>query len=355
MLVAGQAEVLPSVAAVGGCQGFVVAPFLASAQQPVVVIGGKAQPLELTGKGIEAIDAIETIETIETIDTIGTIPATEATGPSPSASYAADFAAFHGALQQGTFQKLVLARCTEAPRPGGTRPTELFLRACHSYPRLFIALVHTPQSGTWLTATPEVLLECLPDEDGPHSHLWHTMALAGTMRLRPDEMGGEGQHLRWSAKNIQEQRLVATYIHDVLRRHADDVSEEGPRTVRAANLVHLRSDFTFPLSNNICTRVGRLLSDLHPTPAVCGLPKAEALRFIVEHEHAPRSYYSGFMGPVSPEGPGTHLFVTLRCMQLLAHRCRLYAGGGLLRESTVQKEWQETEAKLGTMRSILQA
>ena len=185
-----------------------------------------------------------------------------------------------------------------------------------------------------------------------------------------DKTDNEGQHLRWSAKNIQEQRYVASYLADVLRRFSDDVCEEGPRTVRAAHLVHLRSDFTFSLDNKRCTRIGKLLEALHPTPAVCGLPKDEAQRFIISHEHHPRHYYSGFMGPfnvnedenenVDPishliphTSHFTHLYVSLRCMHITDSAYHLYAGGGLLRESNEQQEWQETEAKMDTMRRLL--
>ena len=222
----------------------------------------------------------------------------------------------------------------------------LFERACQRYPRMFIALVSAPQCGTWLTATPEVLLENLPQSD-----LWRTIALAGTMRLRDDELDGEGLHLRWSTKNIQEQRYVASYIADTLKRLGLDYREEGPRTVRAANLVHLRSDFTFSLSNN-GTRVGALLDALHPTPAVCGLPKKEALEFILQNEPVPRRYYCGFMGPVNSQC-STHLYVTLRCMQIASQHYHLYAGGGLLCDSVCDKEWRETEAKMETMRQIV--
>ena len=130
-----------------------------------------------------------------------------------------------------------------------------------------------------------------------------------------------------------------------------DFHEEGPRTVRAANLVHLRSDFTFTLPDD--GHIGNLLQVLHPTPAVCGLPKREAFRFIVSNEHSPRRYYSGFMGPLNLPTSGTHLYVSLRCMNIVGNRFYLYAGGGLLTSSTEHQEWQETEAKLQTMQQVL--
>ena len=257
--------------------------------------------------------------------------------------YIRDFKHFHACLKTNVFKKIVISRCLEIEKSAGEDPVGLFETACRLYPRLFIALVYTPQSGMWLTATPEILLE------GDNSR-WRTIALAGTMRLEGDALQGEGETARWSAKNIEEQRYVASYIYDCLKTFANDIHEEGPRTVRAANLVHLRSDFTFTLFNS--ARVGELLHALHPTPAVCGLPKEEALRFILENEHTPRLYYSGFMGPLQLQG-ATHLYVSLRCMQITDTHYRLYAGGGLLKESVEEQEWQETEAKLDTMRALI--
>ena len=162
---------------------------------------------------------------------------------------------------------------------------------------------------------------------------------------------------------------MATYIAECLERFTDDFREEGPRTVRAANLVHLRSDFTFKLASNDC--IGDLLQALHPTPAVCGIPKRDAFQFIIRNELTPRRYYSGFMGPLkTPSGSpclggekaspkqgrlegSTHLYVSLRCMNIESDRYRLYAGGGLLKDSTEEQEWLETEAKLETMRRCI--
>ena len=83
------------------------------------------------------------------------------------------------------------------------------------------------------------------------------------------------------------------------------------------------------------------------------MPKEAACRFILRSEHLSRSYYSGFSGRI---GDGrAMLYVTLRCMQLSRTVCRLYAGGGLLKESIEENEWQETEAKLDTMRQLLRS
>jgi isochorismate synthase len=150
---------------------------------------------------------------------------------------------------------------------------------------------------------------------------------------------------------VNEQRYVSTFITHQLERFAHHLREEGPYTTRAGHLAHLRSDYHFTMNDP--SHVGDLLYALHPTPAVGGLPKQEAYRFIRHYEHQPRQYYSGFLGPLSVRSQ-SHLFVTLRCMRIYDDMCRLYAGGGLLAESVEQTEWQETENKLDTMRRIIE-
>ena len=248
--------------------------------------------------------------------------------------YQIDFANFHAHLANGDFSKLVLSRSLWMGCQKVVSPIELFLQTCERYPRVFVCLVYTSQSGMWLTATPEILLAGSGEE-------WQTVALAGTMPYEDD--------VRWSDKNIQEQRYVATYITEQLERFTSDFKEEGPKTIRAGHLAHLRSDFHFRLEER---RIGELIQALHPTPAVCGLPKQEAFRFILQNEHHDRRSYSGFMGPLMVENK-TSLFVTLRCMEIFSNGYRLYAGGGILKDSTEEQEWQETEIKLDTMRNII--
>ncbi len=329
MRVEGETRELLSCTQLNGCSGFVIAPFEVKQGQPIVVIEDSA--------------------TVCPLPPVMTPPPVAATLSPVDSSYAIDFANFHTQLTEGTFRKIVLARCSDETTHEAIEPVTLFHRACQLYPRMFIALVHTEQSGTWLTATPEILLE-------GHGGEWRTIALAGTMLLEGEQLRGEGENATWSTKNIEEQRIVATYIAECLEQFTGDFREEGPRTVRAANLVHLRSDFTFTLPDD--RHIGNLLQALHPTPAVCGLPKRETMQFITRNEHRPRCYYSGFMGPLQlphqPQGElSTHLYVSLRCMNVNGNHYRLYAGGGLLKDSTKQQEWQETEAKLETMRRCL--
>ncbi|SFG25066.1 isochorismate synthase [Prevotella sp. KH2C16] len=321
----GSPEVLASPAALNGRQGFVFAPFAPSPECPLLLM----QPDEIAVRRVEEVPLPASSSPLQTGDIAG------------RKVYAADFRRFFSQLRSGAFDKIVLARCVCQPVVQPRSAEQLFLMACRLYPRVFVALIEMPQSGTWLMGTPEVLLN---GEGG----LWSTMALAGTQPVGHEDEDME--RVAWSQKNQEEQQYVASYIADVLHGHADQVRMSEPYTVRAARLYHLRTDFHFRLHDE--ERVGDLLNDLHPTPAVCGIPKEEARRFILENEHAGRRYYSGFCGPLRLGG-ATHLFVSLRCMQILAAEYRLYAGGGLLRESREEQEWKETEGKLQAMKRLI--
>ena len=184
-------------------------------------------------------------------------------------------------------------------------------------------------------ATPEILLSGNGCE-------FKTMALAGTHT---------GEETVWTKKEQEEQQYVSDYIEDVISEFTDEYSKKGPFTTMAANLYHLRTDFLFRLEDTDC--LGEVLDALFPTPAICGIPKEETRQYILDHESINRKYYSGFVGPLMPSGE-TQLYVSLRCMNIhQGGSFQLYAGGGLLAESEMQKEWEETEAKLGTMRAVI--
>ena len=362
----GEPEELHSASELNSRSGYVVAPFAVTDSEPLLLIRADevvriplftddlSAMLELTKERLTALSpSLADLDVgIPGDGDVGaetlTDEALRREQTTAQLRYHIDFASFHAHLQTGEFQKIVLSRCSHERLRAGVTPLELFQKACERYPRMFVSLVNTRRSGLWLMATPEILLE------GSGRH-WRTIALAGTMDI-PDQQ----EEPNWSTKNIQEQRYVATYITECLEQFLlgeaapedlmHDIEEDGPYTAQAANVLHLRSDFSFSLPEG--ARIGNLLRRLHPTPAVCGLPKDQTFDFIRRNESAPRRYYSGFTGLLNLNGE-THLFVSLRCMQIAADGCRLYAGGGLLRDSVEEQEWQETESKLEAMRGLI--
>ena len=261
------------------------------------------------------------------------------------------FRQFHNRIINGQFKKIVLSRISIEQSVSEIDPIKLFHRACILYPRMFTALVSMPQCGTWLMATPEILVESIEDR-------WHTMSVAGTIHIDEKDTDENlalrkqtGDINEWNSKNIQEQAYVSQYISNCLQQHNGiNIEKNGPYTLRAGMIKHLATDFTFNIADN-CT-IGQIINELHPTPAVCGIPKAEAYKYILENEGYERKYYSGFSGVINCD-EGTHLYVTLRCMQIEKQKCTLYSGGGLLADSEENNEWQETEIKMETMRRCL--
>ncbi len=331
----GEPEVLASVAQLNGKEGFVMAPFAPSPECPVVLMHPDESSLlqiadNAPRKGTDGSERI----------------AENATGLDEQEKqvYANDFALFHDQLDEGVFRKIVLARKLRLNTDVSAEM--LFMRACRMFPRLFVALFCTEKTGMWLMATPEVLLR----GDGRE---FATMSLAGTQKAQPSRTVADYpvEGVVWSEKNREEQQYVTDYIELCVKGFADCYSVKGPYTTMAANLYHLRTDISFRMEDT--SRLGDVLERLYPTPAVCGIPKEEARRFILANEHEPRKYYSGFVGPLSLSGK-TRLFVSLRCMNILQDgTCELYAGGGLLKESEAEKEWAETEAKMETMKRVL--
>ena len=254
----------------------------------------------------------------------------------PDECYNSAFEKFSKALNDGIFKKLVLSRCEKIPFEN-IDSFGSFLKACAAYPRMMVYLAKTPATGIWLGCTPEILLS------GEKSH-YRTVALAGTMAAD----GNDIRNLVWSEKNKEEQAVVASYIRSRLNVLATVIEEEGPYTSKAGNLVHLKSEFHF--SPKPSCSLADIIGSLHPTPAVCGLPKDEALAFILKNEGYDRSYYSGIVGMLDFSGT-TNLYVNLRCANLSEGIA--YAGGGLLRQSDVRSEWNETEEKLKTIKKIL--
>ncbi|MGI6231931.1 MAG: isochorismate synthase, partial [Prevotella sp.] len=308
-------------------EGFVLAPFFANEDNPLLLMHADIHVCMDINKDSEAYTPLKICEESDEKN-----------------HYHLDFANFHAQICEGQFQKLVLSRQLKlfADQPIPVR--DLFLRACRRYPHQFVALVSMQRAGTWLMATPELLLSGKAGQ-------WQTMALAGTRRANGDSAEKSPLTIsQWTKKDLMEQRYVTTYITEILEHYANDITVKGPYTSMAAQLLHLRTDFHFTLNEK--QRIGSLLSDLFPTPAVCGLPKDTALKFILDNEYINRRYYSGFCGVLQPEGT-TNLYVSLRCMEIDVNHCTLYAGGGLLRESQEEKEWQETEAKLQTMKVLL--
>lgn len=321
--------------------GYVVMPFVVSPATPLLFIRpdeisrhSVAEPdAEGAGRGGKNTGAPENDATTAGLGLPGSHVTDEA---EERGRYARSFASAHSRLLCGELQKMVLSRRLHVSHDG-LNAYRLFLSACHSRPSCFVALWWTSATGCWLVATPEPLLEHTASN-------WHTVALAGTMPYI------KGVEPTWSEKNREEQAIVERFITSRLDGIAYNLQQSATHATKAGNICHLCTDFRFSLRHPSDVRA--LLLRLHPTPAVCGLPRAAARQAILADEASPRRYYAGFSGPLGLEGE-TRLYVSLRCMEFTPSLATLYAGGGIMPESVEQEEWEETQRKLQTMLRLL--
>lgn len=211
-------------------------------------------------------------------------------------------------------------------------PEVFFEALCESYPSAFVYLISSPFFGIWIGASPEKLLEV-------HADRCHTMALAGTRKV--------SDAIPWGEKEFEEHEFVADFIAEQLKTNgATKIQRSERKTVISGAVSHLRTDFDFdlPLEN----RVG-LIQRLHPTPAVSGFPREEALQLIRESESHARALYAGIIGILDED---IELFVNLRCAQVTQGEMFLYLGGGFTKDSDSELEWTETENKAQTLLNV---
>lgn len=238
-------------------------------------------------------------------------------------------------IAQGSILKVVLSRKEEV-KILKLKLKLLFKKLLIKYPSAFVYIWYHPKVGLWIGATPESLLIV----EGKN---FKTMALAGT------QLYIGSKEILWGKKEKEEQQIVTDYIVAQLKGFNLNVSI--PYSKKAGSLLHICTEINGEL--NSIDQLGSIINKLHPTPAVCGLPKEKAKNFILKEENYNREFYTGFIGELNKKNTSS-LYVNLRCMQIKDDHAILYVGGGITAESIPEKEWEETLAKSEIMKSIIQ-
>jgi len=272
-------------------------------------------------------------------------------------------------IMKGDLKKVVLSRMEEVPLENPD-PIEIFKSLLIKYSTAFVYVWFHPEIGLWLGATPETLLQV-------ERNRFKTMALAGTQKF------AGSLEVNWGEKEQEEQQFVTDAILDNLKEYVSNIKTNGPYTTQAGALLHLRTD----ISGEIISKEGNsvqenphstgnlkeIIHSIHPTPAICGLPKDPAKQFILENENYDREFYTGFLGELNMKKniqrsgnrrntenlaygstlTQTSLFVNLRCMKLEENRALLFVGGGITKESDPVAEWEETQNKAETMKAVI--
>lgn len=239
------------------------------------------------------------------------------------------------AILQGEFDKVVLSRKIILKQQISI--VETFENLISTYQTAFRYLFFHPKIGLWMGATPEQLVKI-------NQNQFETVALAGTQLY--------SENVSWSIKEIEEQQFVTDYIVDKVKDKVKQLIVTDIKTVKAGNLAHLKSFISGELTTDF--QANDLIKTLHPTPAVCGLPKEKAIDFILKNEDYNRKYYAGFLGEYNKNNQ-TDLFVNLRCLEVENDILNIYVGCGITKDSNPEKEFIETENKSMTVRNVLVA
>ncbi|HEX3393033.1 MAG TPA: isochorismate synthase [Acidimicrobiales bacterium] len=250
-------------------------------------------------------------------------------------------AAVHEAVARiasGPLAKVVLARevVVDGGRPFDRREVLDRLRA--GDPTSFTYAV-----GGFVGASPELLVRRRGDQV-----LSRPMAGTTTRGATPADDDRMVAALAASPKEASEHALVVGAVREALQPVCDQLTAGArPDAVRLATVTHLATSVAGHLIDPAPSALA-LAGLLHPTPAVGGLPRAEALAAIAELEAFDRGLYAGPVGWVDSRGDGEWA-VALRCARLDGARAYLVAGAGIMADSDPDAEWAETEAKLEPM------
>ncbi|MGO4853662.1 isochorismate synthase [Phaeovulum sp. W22_SRMD_FR3] len=250
-------------------------------------------------------------------------------------------------IAAGTLDKIVLSRRLDLMAAEQIDPTALLL-ALRRDPMAMVFSVSLPdrvagQPRRLVGATPELLVERRGRQVRSHP-------LAGSAPRQADPLADRAvsARLMQSAKDAYEHKIAAEAVLDSLAPFcARLAAPEGMALHGTATMWHLGTRIEGDLRDPD-TPVAELLAVLHPTPAVCGQPRAAAAQAIAEIEGYDRDFYAGAVGWTDAAGDGTW-HVALRCAEIDGNAARLYAGVGVVDGSRAEDELAETSAKFRTV------
>jgi isochorismate synthase len=263
----------------------------------------------------------------------------------PPAHYEAAVARAVELVRAGRIEKVVLAREVRVHAPGPIDPAPVLDGLRAAFGACYCYCVGTPELA-FLGASPELLVR----REGARAQ---TVALAGTTRRSADPAVDDhlGEQLLRSTKDREEQAIVSRRIERTLAPASVWVAAaDEPVLVKVQNVQHLATPIRAQLAEPV--PVVELAGLLHPTPAVGGEPRDDAVRLIPALEGLDRGWYAAPVGwsDLSEDG---ELFVAIRCALLRGEVAHLYAGNGVVRDSVPADELAETEVKLEALLPLL--
>jgi len=241
-------------------------------------------------------------------------------------------------VEAGELRKLVLAVRQQLQLAQPLDPLRLLAQLRERQPGSCRFLWQRADGPALLGASPERLLTVRQGQ-------LRSDALAGTAPVGPN-----ADQLLHSDKDRREHELVVEAITAVLQQSGlTPRRPRHPRLARHGQLMHLHTPITAALGDQQPLAVA---AALHPTPAVAGLPRREAMAALRSLEPFERGYYAAPIGWIDSEGD-TELRVAIRSGSLQGQRLELTAGAGLVPGSAVERELAEVALKLGVLQQQL--
>ena len=247
-------------------------------------------------------------------------------------------------IRNGELRKVVLARSVHGVTSEPVNPFAV-IRELSQVHRDALVFGYWQAASAFVGASPERLVQL-------EGRSVSASSLAGTVARSSDrvEDAALAMELRSSAKDLAEHALVREMLHDVLEDVAANVSSpEIPEILTLSNVHHLYTE----VCGELCDKYSLLdvVSRLHPTPAVGGTPRDEALSFIARHEKLDRGWYAAPIGWLDPSGG--EFAVALRSGIIDGDEFALYAGCGIVADSDPDEELTESILKLEPMRAAI--
>lgn len=266
-----------------------------------------------------------------------------------AADYSEAVAAAVKRMRAGEFDKVVLARTLELTSARDLDLPAMLSRLARRDPEGYTFAVPSGPGRTLVGASPELLV-------ARRGSQLVANPLAGSAPRSSDlaEDVRRAAALLDSPKDLHEHAVVVDAIREALAPFCVSLDvPERPTLIRTAAMWHLSTTLTGELRDPSSTALD-LASALHPTPAVCGTPTDVARQVIADSEPFDRGAYTGMVGWQDAEGDGDWV-VTIRCAEAEGRTLRLFAGAGVVAQSSPAAETAETGAKFRTFLSAVGA
>ncbi|MCY4465032.1 MAG: isochorismate synthase [Chloroflexi bacterium] len=246
-----------------------------------------------------------------------------------------------GSIHAGELNKVVLSRAAELRFDGPVQLLPILRYLAKNYSDCYRFLFEPRPRYAFYGASPELLAAV-------NGRQLRSMALAGSIKRGASTAEDEqlGERLLQSDKDRSEQQVVVDRICDRLSPLVQSLDIRQLRLRKLRHIQHLHSPIHARLK--VASGLLPLASALHPTPALGGDPRHNALQLIRQLEPIPRGWYGAPVGWLDAQLDG-QFAVAIRSAVAQEARAWIYAGAGIVARSQAQAEWDETALKLRPM------